>query len=295
MLSSHARAAWAMVAVSAMWATAGVLTRRLETAQSFEITFWRSAFTAVFVSLIVWWLQGPGIVRRLLQAPRALWLSGACWGVMFTAFMMALTLATVAEVLITMAISPLLTALLARIFLRQKIHRHTWGAIAVAAVGMVWMFAQPRVTQGVPWGSVIALLVPASGATNWCLLQHRQAQHDAIDMMPAVLIGACLSSLVTLPLALPFAANLHDMAVLSLLGLVQLAIPCTLLVACAKVLPAPEISLLSLLEVLFGIAFAWAWANETPKLQVLCGGTLVLLALLANAWQNWRLTQGKSA
>ncbi len=292
MVSSHGRAAWAMVAVTAMWATAGVLTRRLEVAQSFEITFWRSAFTALCVALILRTLQGQGVFKRLLQAPRVLWVSGACWAVMFTAFMMALTLATVAEVLITMALSPLLTAVLARIFLRQKIAGHTWAAIAVAGVGMVWMFAQPRATQGMPWGSIIALLVPASAAANWCLLQHRQSQNDAVDMMPAVFLGACGSALLTLPLALPFQANAHDMALLSLLGLVQLAIPCTLLVACAKVLPAPEISLLSLLEVLFGIAFAWAWANETPNTQVLCGGSLVLMALLANALQNWRHTQG---
>jgi drug/metabolite transporter (DMT)-like permease len=79
---------------------------------------------------------------------------------------------------------------------------------------------------------------------------------------------------------------------LALLGLVQLAIPCVLVVICARVLPAPEISLLALLEVLFGIALAWLGANEVPSAQVLSGGSLVVLALLLNAWWTQRTTTG---
>jgi hypothetical protein len=71
--------------------------------------------------------------------------------------------------------------------------------------------------------------------------------------MPAVLIGAVLSALATLPLAWPFQASAHDMRLLLGLGLVQLAIPCVLVVMCAKVLKAPEVALLGLLEVIFGI------------------------------------------
>eukprot|EP01034_Spumella_vulgaris_P015033 gene15033-19207_t len=70
-----------------------------------------------------------------------------------------------------------------------------------------------------------------------------------------------------------------DVAWLGLLGLVQLAIPCTLSVICARVLKAPEVSLLALLEIIFGIALAWFGANEQPGPNVLAGGALVLGAL----------------
>jgi drug/metabolite transporter (DMT)-like permease len=69
---------------------------------------------------------------------------------------------------------------------------------------------------------------------------------------------------------------------------VQLAIPCTLSVICARVLKAPEVSLLALLEIIFGIALAWVGAGEKPAPQVLTGGVLVIGALVVNEWLGWR-------
>lgn len=109
--------------------------------------------------------------------------------------------------------------------------------------------------------------------------------------MPAVLIGAALSALVTLPLAWPFHASAHDLGLLAFLGLFQLAIPCVLSMVCAKVLKAPEVALLALLEVIFGIAFAWLGAGEKPAPSVLTGGALVVGALVANEWLGWRSRQ----
>ena len=67
-----------------------------------------------------------------------------------------------------------------------------------------------------------------------------------------------------------------------MLGLVQLAIPCLLSVMVGRVLSAPEISLLGLLEVLFGVAWVWLGAGEAPSTAVFVGGALVLVALAAN-------------
>jgi drug/metabolite transporter (DMT)-like permease len=80
-----------------------------------------------------------------------------------------------------------------------------------------------------------------------------------------VLIGAVLSALFTLPLAWPLAASPHDLGLLALLGVVQLAIPCLMAVSAARVLSAPEISLLGLLEVIFGVLWAWLGASEAPS------------------------------
>jgi drug/metabolite transporter (DMT)-like permease len=91
-----------------------------------------------------------------------------------------------------------------------------------------------------------------------------------------------LSAAVTLPLAWPLQASLHDVGWLALLGVFQLSIPCLLSVVVARTLPAPEISLLGLLEVVFGVAWAWLGAHETPTAAVLGGGALVLLALAGN-------------
>ena len=293
---THARAVWTMVAATAMWSIAGVVTRMLESAQSFELTFWRSFFTALCLMVFLRVLQGPGVVQRLFIAPRQLWLSGVCWAVMFTAFMVALTLATVAEVLVTMSVGPLLTALVARVFYKQAIYLPTWAAIVVAGIGMLWMYAQPlsNASHGLPWGTLIGFLVPMAAAVNWCVVQQAQKTGDSLDLLPAVLVGAVISAAVTLLLAWPVHSSVHDVAWLALLGLVQLALPCTLLVFCARVLSAPEISLLSLLEVVFGILLAWLGAGEEPALRVLVGGGLVIAALVINAFGMQKINQKES-
>ena len=273
-----------MVGVTALWSIAGVVTRQLEQARSFEVTFWRSFFTVLSLLVILPLWQGRGVWSRMPWRSPYFWLSGVCWSVMFTAFMLALTLTAVANVLITMALGPLLTALITRIFLRHRLPARTWGAIVLAGAGIAWMYGS-QLSLGAPnflLGSAVALCVPIAGAVQWTLVQKSHAEGLDLDLVPSVLIGALLSSLFTFPLAWPFQASAHDVALLATLGLFQLAIPCTLSVICARVLKAPEVSLLALLEIVFGIALAWWGAHEAPQPSVLLGGALVLSALLMN-------------
>jgi drug/metabolite transporter (DMT)-like permease len=279
----HGHAVALMVLVTAMWSIAGVVTRHLDQARGFEVTFWRSAFTVLGLVVLLTAWQGLSVWKRLPWRNRYFWLSGVCWCIMFTAFMMAITLTAVANVLITLACGPLL-------FTSHRLPLRTWIAIGVAGAGIAMMFVS-QLQLGDPnflLGVGIALFVPLAGATQWNLTHLSQKSGVAIDLVPSVLLGAIISSILTLPMAWPLQANAHDIRLLALLGIVQLAIPCTLSVICARVLKAPEVSLLALLEVIFGIALAWWGANEEPQLSVLIGGSLVIAALFANEWFGWR-------
>ncbi|MCE4556059.1 DMT family transporter [Roseateles cellulosilyticus] len=276
---SHRSAVLLMLLVTLMWSSAGVVTRQLEAARGFEITFWRSAFNAAALVVLLGAIRG----RALWPALRgvAVWASGVCWAVMFTAFMVALSLTTVANVLVTMSLGPLLTALFARAFLRQHIPRRTWAAIVVAGIGIAWMFGQQAGAGGRLAGVIVALGVPLAAATNWCLLQ-KVGQGAGQDMLPAVLLGALMSAGATLPPAWPLQAGAHDLVLLALLGVFQLAIPCLLAVRLARELPSHEIALLGQSETLLGVLWAWAFAGEHPGDAALIGGSLVLAALVAN-------------
>ena len=287
---THGMAVWTMVGVTALWSMAGVVTRHLEDARSFEVTFWRSFFTAVSLLVILPLWQGRSVFSRLPLRSRYFWTSGLCWSVMFTAFMVALTLTAVANVLITMALGPLLTALFTRVFLGHQLPARTWLAIVLAGIGIGWMYGA-QLSLGDPefvLGSLVAVCVPIAGAVQWTLVQKSQSEGQNLDLVPSVMLGAVMSALFTLPLALPFQASAHDIGLLGLLGLFQLAIPCALSVVCARVLKAPEVALLALLEIVFGIALAWWGADEAPQLSVLFGGALVLGALLLNECLGWR-------
>ncbi len=285
---SHNRAVLLMVAVALMWSTAGVVTRHLEHARSFEITFWRSAFTALSLLVILPFFQGRQVFRQIRQGTTAFWVSGVCWSVMFTAFMVALTLTSVANVLVTMSIGPLLTALVARVFIGHRVPMRTWIAIVVAGSGIVYMYAA-QVADASLIATLVTLCVPLAGAVNWTVTQHSHAKGHDVDLIPAVLVGAVISAALTLPLAFPFSATAHDLLLLAALGLGQLAIPCVLSVICARILKAPEMSLLALLEVIFGILLAWVGAHEVPSESVLIGGFVVIGALVVNELIGWRI------
>ncbi len=287
---THTRALFLMVLATLMWSIAGVVTRHLQSAQAFEITFWRSFFTLLALLVMLPVLQGRALWGQMRHAGWALWVSGLCWSVMFTAFMVALTMTSVANVLVTMALGPLFTALVARFAIGQRLAPRTWGAIVLAGIGIAWMYGtQFQLGEGGALaGTLVAVCVPIAGAVNWTVVQRSHASGRNIDLVPAVLVGALLSSLLTLPLSVPWQATPRDIGLLALLGVVQLAIPCVLAVRCARVLKAPEVSLLALLEVIFGIALAWLGAGEEPGASVLAGGALVIAALVGNEVLGWR-------
>ena len=289
-----------MILCTLLWSIAGVVTRQLDAARSFEVTFWRSGFNAVALLVALLAMRGAALWSDIRRGGNALWFSALCWAVMYTNFMLALTLTTVATVLVTMAIAPLVTALFSRFFLRHRLPMRAWAAIGLAGIGIAWMFGRQALSgQASMTGALVALGVPLAAAANWTLLQHLHQRHAADPrieepkMLPAVFLGALLSAAVTLPLALPFSATAHDLSWLALLGVVQLAIPCLIVVRLTQVLPAPEISLLGLLEVIFGVLLAWAGAGEAPSAEALTGGALVLAALIGN--EGWALRDRRVA
>lgn len=320
---SHAQAVGLMVLATLLWSTAGVVSRQLEGAVRFEVTFWRSAFTVLsLLVLLPFWRQatrgqgkatGLPITERqawahalhrhwgLLPESTTFWVSGFCWSVMFTAFMLGLSFTSVANVLIIMSVGPLFTALMARAVNGQRLEARVWLAIVVAGAGMAYMYGGQMLAllendQGearqMVIGSLISLCVPLAGALNWTLVQRSQARGQRIDLVPSVLVGAVLSCLYTAGMASPFAATRSDLIWLALLGLTQLAIPCMLAVIAARTLKAPEVSLLGLLEVIFGILWPWIFAHEAPGRPVLLGGSVVIFALVGNELFGWHARSG---
>ena len=278
---AHGRAVVLMIVAPLLWSTAGVVTRHLETAGRWEVTFWRSLFAAAFVLAALLVTRGRGAWAAVRATGGYGVLSGAMWAVMFVAFMLALMTTTTANTLIVNSIAPLCTALLARAVLREPIAPRTWTAIALAIAGMLWMFGsgyaggEPRHAAGM----LIALAVPLAAAVNLVTLKHAGR---SLDLIPAVLLGAVFSAVLTLPFALPFRASAQDILLLALLGCLQLGLPCMLMVRASPHLSAPEIALLALLEVVLGPLWAWLGAGEAPALATLAGGALVLAALLLN-------------
>jgi drug/metabolite transporter (DMT)-like permease len=281
-LNPHQRAVLIMVCAATLWSVAGVFTRHLDAARDFEVTLWRSFFSAIFVAGALLWQQGMGnAIATVRKLGRLGVLSGMMWCVMFNCFMIALTKTTVANTLVVMSVSPLLTAFLAWIILKQSIPQRTWYAILAAVIGIVWMFmnGMSDVSGQHLLGMAIASAVPVAAAIN--VIAIKKAGHG-VDLIPAILLGSVFSVALMLPLAWPLQASLHDVTILAILGFFQLGFPCMLMVSASRGLSAPEISLLGLLEVLLGPLWAWLGADEVPASETLIGGAVVMAALIFN-------------
>ena len=286
-LGEHGRAIVLMVAAAVLWSMAGVVSRWLSPGLlaegKFELVFWRSLFAALGVAGYLAWTRYDllGWVRR------AGWpglVSCLCWGGMFTAFMVALAYTSVARVLVVSALGPLMTAVLARVLLRAPLPTRTWLAIIAASIGLTWMVAHAGQGGARPaghdlLGMAIAALVPLCSAINLVTLQRFGR---ALDLVPAVMGGAVLSTVFAFFLLGGFSATVLDVGLLGALGLLQLALPCALMVVAARHLSAPEVALLALLEIVLGPIWAWLGAGEVPAQATLAGGALVLAALVGN-------------
>ncbi|HEX2530168.1 MAG TPA: DMT family transporter [Burkholderiaceae bacterium] len=283
----HRRAVILMICAATLWSIAGVFTRHLDAARGFEVTFWRSVFAALFVAAALLLQERGAALAKVRAMGRLGIVSSVMWSIMFSCFMIALTMTTVANTLIVMSVSPLVTALLAWLFLRQQVAPRTWLAIALAVTGMTGMFASgmSHMDGAQLTGMLVALGVPLAASVNVITL--KKAERD-IDLIPAVFLGAVFSALLMLPLTWPLRASLHDIGILAILGFFQLGFPCMLMVSASKSLSAPEIALLALLEVLLGPIWAWLGAGEVPARETLVGGAVVLAALVANEFAAMR-------
>ncbi|HEU4922787.1 MAG TPA: DMT family transporter [Burkholderiales bacterium] len=265
-----------MVAAPVLWSSAGAVTRHIQSAAPFEQVFWRSLFAFVFVfSVLVFQQKHPWKAARAAGVPGLL--SGLMWAVMFTAFLFALSMTTTANALVVMAVSPLLTAVFAWLFLKDPLLTRTWIAAGAALLGIAWMFSAQLSAHYA--GMAVAFIIPVAAAINVVVLR---ASHTHLDLVPAVMLGGALSCLIALPFALPFSSSARDLVLLAFLGLFQLGLPCMLLVLSSRVLTAPEIALLGLLEVVLGPLWAWLGAGEEPAPATLVGGTIVVAALVMN-------------
>lgn len=268
-----------MVACASLWSIAGLLMRASSVTNGWEATFWRSAFLAVVVLAILLVRNGRNTVRGIVTMGWPGLVSGLAWATMFTCFMLALSLTTVANTLVIMALLPFCAALAGWTVLGERVPGRTWAAMAAAAAGIGIMFHDAFRTGNLD-GSLIALGIPVAAAVNYVAVKVGRGR---VNLIPALAVGGALSALVALPLAAPITADGKDISLFLALAVFQLAIPGILYtVVAVPRLSAAEIGLLSLIEVVLGPLWVWLARGEEPGAAVLTGGLIVVAALALN-------------
>jgi drug/metabolite transporter (DMT)-like permease len=262
------------VALAAVaWSTAGVLQRRLSLDISTQV-----AGRAVFAALALLAYVAVSERGRVLQACRSVGLAGVgfalCLAVASGAFIAALNHTTVARVLFIQAISPVLAALLARLLLGEPITRRTGTALAVALAGVALMLGAPG--GGSALGDGLALLMAFAFALALVITRHRAD----VSMAPATCLSQIMLLLAFAPFATPADVGGDDLLALGALGSGQIGLGLALLTVGARLIPAAQVGLITLLEVVLGPLWVWMAYRERPGTATLLGGAIVVAAIV---------------
>ncbi len=267
------------------WSSGGILVRQLSITNAWEIVFWRSAFMALFVAGVLLAMHGRRMGAAIVATGKPGLVSGLFLAGTFFFFIGSLTRTTVANTFVLMSVSPFLAAVAGRVVLKERVPTRTWMAMTVAFAGIVVMFADSLDT-GRFAGNLLALGVSCCFAGQVTVLRKF---HATVDMLPQVMIAGLISLVAAFALSPPFAATGRDLAILAVMGSVQLGIGCLLATAASKHLSATELGLLALLEPIVGPLWVWALMGEKPGAAALAGGVIVLTAVIANeAFAAWR-------
>ena len=270
---SEQRKGRAFVVLAAVaWSTAGLFQRELSVDTATQVAG-RAAFAALGLLVYVVAVERRGTLRAF----RALGLSGlavaALIAVSSASFIAALNHASVANVLFMMALAPILAAALGTL-LGDPVERRTWAAMAIAVIGVGVMVGGPGHPSAL--GQLLSLTMSASFAVILVITRHRRE----ISMAPATV----LSQLVLLVAFAPFAsfadAEPRDVTLLAALGITQYCFGFVFLTIGARLIPAGEVALITLLEIVLGPLWVWVFLSERPPTTTLVGGAIVLGAVL---------------
>ncbi len=261
-----------MVALAAVaWSTAGILQRELSVGVGTQLAG-RALFAVLGLLAYVAVAEQGAVLRAFRSVGRGGLAIAALMAISSGSFIVALNHSSVANVLFMQALAPILAAVLGTV-LGEPVSRRTWLAMVVALAGVGLMVGGPG-HPSLP-GIALSLLMTASFAATLVITRHRRD----VSMAPAT----CLSQLLVLMGAAPFArpaeVGSHDLGLLAALGIGQIGLGLVFLTIGGRLIPAAEVALITLLEVVLGPLWVWIFLSEQPSTATLAGGTIVLAAV----------------
>ena len=269
--ASHVTGVVLVVISAVVFSTAGVFTKGVD-AGSWEIIFWRCTFAAGFTMANVMWRGSfKDEFLRMGASGWAIALVGASGS---AAFIPAFKLTTMANVMLIYAAAPLLAALLAWLWIQERLTRRVVLGCIGAIIG-VGIIVQGSFGAGDLRGDLLALWMTVAMATIMVIYRRYPgtpaagpaALSSIVLLLPGVLFGA------------PFAVALGEFVAMAAFGL-SFAIASVTLAEGMKRIPAGETALLSALETPLAPIFGWMFFAEVPPAAPFAGGALIMVAVI---------------
>ena len=263
----------------------GLIMRQIDSADVWQVLFYRAIGMIATMTIFVAFTQRGKLLKGIRDAGWRGVVVAFLIGPSFGFYILALTLSSVAEVSFVISTLPLFTALLAWIFLKEKIGLLTWLVIVIVLCGVALMVFDSLGQGGEPLGILVAFAVPITFAGTIVLIR---SWRD-VDMVPATWMAGFVALGMALVLSGSnfFTISNWDMLFSLLMGC-TLGLGFGLYTIGTRYVSAAQVALLALLEQVFNPVWAWAGAGETPTTLVLIGGIIVLSAVTFKALQGVR-------
>lgn len=258
--------------------TLGVGTRLMEEASGLQIVFYRALGLAVFSTLLLWYQSRSRFFTAMQEAGWPGFVAGVFLAVSSIAVVMAVLNTTVANAMFVISLAPLLSGRFAWVILGEKVKARTWVAIAIALVGVLVIINGALSTEGM-LGIAYAFLM----AISYGLFTVSLRFGKDLNMLPCVCWSAYFL-LIGLGLSIPsLDVPAQDIGISLALGVFQIGLGSLLLIAGSKFVPAAQLTLLAMLEVVLSPIWVWLVVNETPSMAALIGGGIIMCAICYDA------------
>ncbi|MDZ7749212.1 MAG: DMT family transporter [Halofilum sp. (in: g-proteobacteria)] len=252
---------------------------RLADAPVANVAVYRGLFIALSLTVALRLLRGRWSWRAIRAGG---WPAGAMtvtMGMTQILFVSAILHTSVANVVVILTAAPLFAAVFSGIFLREWVSPRTWLAMALCIAGILLVFGG-SVGAGNWFGDMLALILAVIVGLNFTQLRRA----PGVSRLAVVGGGGLVSGLAALPFAAPLAISGQGLAVLAIMGLVQMPLSLVMMTEATRYLPSAEVSLFLVVEAILGTFWVWLLLGEEPPGYTLAGGTIVIATLVGHSW-----------
>ena len=197
-------------------------------------------------------------------------------------FLAAVTETTAANLVFIIGLNPVICAVLAWIVLREHVPWQTWLAIAMALIG-VGIIGWSGHKAGTSTGDLLAF-----GVACCMAITLTAARWSGKNIMTSLAIGALASACIAAFWATPAALPPVSWGWLAINALIIVPVAMALLIIGPRYLPASEVAMFFLLELILTPLWMWLIFGEAPTRDALLGGAIIFCTLLGHS--IWRLT-----
>lgn len=284
---SHQRGLFFVFAAGVLWSTVGLGVRLIEDATVWQILLYRSIAMSAFLFVVIRLRTGKNALSQARQAGLPAAIGGLALVAAYAGGIYSIQVIPVANALLLFATAPFMTALLGKIILNEQVRPATWLAICVA-MGAIAIMVSDKAGGGRLDGTLAAL----GSAFGFSVFTIALRWGKSVEMLPAVflsgLFAIAITSALCLWLGLSFILSPRDGGLSMAMGVFQVGLGLVLYTLGSRTLPAAELTLLSLAEVLLGPFWVWLVLGEDASLRTLIGGALLLAAIAGNALSGTR-------